>query len=226
MWLKHEDQATDNATLEARGKALYRTRPVHYRSPFLNPVAIAGRTSHLDARTEQRLTGEDAAVEDVERHDGAAGLGAGGDEARVVVDAEVMLEPHHRRAPVAHGAAGDDEALAAERRGGEEAVVAEAEREECHGTRAAAAAIGGRGAGIRRAGLARAHGEVVAEDGARAVGGRDLCVWWPGRVLLSVAAVLPSSRAVGPLSTATQRRGDAGRESGTHRTAPRPVRTP
>ena len=115
----------------------------------------------------------------------------------MVVDAEVMLEPHHGRASAAHlrGAAGDEEALvlalagakdavALRGRGGKEMMVAKAEREECHGTgsrAAAAAAIGGGGVGIRRAGLARAHGEVVAEDGracsatARRWGEREIC---------------------------------------------------
>jgi hypothetical protein len=180
----------------------------------------------------KQLTGKDAAVEDVERHDGAAALGAGGDEARVVVDAEVMLEPHHRgRAARLGGAAGDEEALAAAaeaalrgRRGEEAVVVAEAEREECHGRRAtaaaAAAAIGGGGAGIRRAGLARAHGEVVAEDGRGLVGERERDLW-TGRVLCFLwrrcsRRLVVSRRGVlvfVPGST-TQRRRDAGRESG------------
>jgi hypothetical protein len=53
------------------------------------------------------ITGEDASVEDVKRHDGAPRLRDGGGEARVVVDAEIMLKPHHRgSAPVPHGGGG------------------------------------------------------------------------------------------------------------------------
>lgn len=75
----------------------------------------------------------------------------------MVVDSEVMLEPHHGRGPSAHcgSAAGDDDALAAAGadaalRGRSVQKVAEAEREESHGTRAAAAtaaAIGVAGRG-------------------------------------------------------------------------------
>jgi hypothetical protein len=93
-------------------------------------------------------------------------------------------------------------------RRGEAVVVAEAEREECHGRRAtaaaAAAAIGGGGAGIRRAGLARAHGEVVAEDGRGLVGERS--VDRPRAVFLwrRCSRLIVSRRGVLVLSPAAQ----------------------
>lgn len=45
---------------------------------------------------EVKLTGENAVIEDVER-DESLRIGGGGDEAGVIVDAEVVLEPQDRR---------------------------------------------------------------------------------------------------------------------------------
>jgi hypothetical protein len=86
-------------------------------------------------------------IEDVERHDEALWLRGGGDEARVVVDAEIMLEPHYRSRG---GIGGGDPATAAApvaARGRVEGP--ESERDESHGISSAAASaaavIGGRG---------------------------------------------------------------------------------